>query len=84
MENADVKLLTYSEVLEGLKAGKSYARAGWNGKGLSISLAPDGAVVIHGFVLQSFFVLFNTITMTANTWVASVSDTLAEDWYEVV
>lgn len=84
MENANVKLLTFSEVLEGLKAGKSFARSGWNGKGLSVTLAPEGAIAVHGFALQSFFMLFNLNTNTANTWVPSVSDLLAEDWYEII
>lgn len=84
MENADVKLLTYSEVLEGLKAGKAYARSGWNGKGLSVTLVRERTIAIHGFALQPFFMLLNSNEKTANTWVPSVSDLLAEDWYEVI
>jgi hypothetical protein len=83
MENADVQLLSFSEVLVGLKAGKQYARKGWNGNGLSVRLTTDKGIVICGYVLRSFFMLFNSNDMSANTWVPSVSDLLAEDWYEV-
>lgn len=69
----ETKLLTFSEVLEGLKEGKRYQRQGWNGKGLYVALHKvDG--------LQPFFTIVDVIRRITNTWVPSVSDLLATDW----
>lgn len=71
----EVKLLTFSEVLEGLKEGKKYQRNGWNGKGLYVS--------IHNVPgIKPFFIIVDSVRLITNTWVPSVSDLLAEDWIE--
>lgn len=69
----ETKLLTFSEVLEGLKEGKKYQRNGWNGKGLYVTLRE-----IEG--LKPFFTIVDTVKCDTNTWVPSVSDLLATDW----
>ena len=70
-----VKLLTFSEVLEGLKEGKKYQRNGWNGKGLYVS--------IHNVPgIKPFFIIVDSVRLITNTWAPSVSDLLAEDWVE--
>lgn len=71
----ETKLLTFSEVLEGLKEGKRYQRKGWNGKGL--------CVTIHNVPgIQPFFLIVDAAKLISNTWVPSISDLLAEDWIE--
>ncbi len=65
--------LTFGLALEALKKGNEIARVGWNGKGLVIRL------VKKTDELNAHFEIFNT-SGTFDTWVASVSDTLAEDW----
>lgn len=71
-----VQGLSYGVAVELIKRGFKLRRRGWNGKGLFVSL-----VLLPQF--EPFMALTNTNTLKINTWVASVSDTLAEDW-EVV
>lgn len=85
METTQVRLLDYGDVVRGLKAGRKFARQGWNGKGLYVQLHGSvPAVTLTGDpkFLDKFFVIVNGERV--NTWVASVSDTLAEDWFEVL
>lgn len=85
MENTEVRLLTFSEVLNGLKAGRKYQRRGWNGKDLYVQLHGSlPAVTLTGDpkYIDKFFVIVNGERV--NTWVPSVSDLLAEDWVEVL
>lgn len=82
--------LTFSDALIYLKRGNRLARAGWNGKGLCVYLINETTSVefednYDGFNLQAtiqpYFVIISGDT--ANTWVPSVSDILATDWYIV-
>ena len=63
--------------IEALKDRKKVARAGWNGKGMYVELSKGGDYEFSE--LLPFFVL-KGVNNAFNTWVASVSDTLAEDW----
>lgn len=81
MDQATVKLLTFSEVLDGMKHGKCYARLGWNGKGLHVKMLSGEGGFVPGCEFKPFFTIINDNTKVANTWVPSVSDLLAEDWY---
>jgi hypothetical protein len=68
-----MNLLNFGQAIEALKDGKKVSRIGWNGKGMFVRLVENTEF------LNRHFELFNTIG-TFDTWVASVSDTLAEDW----
>lgn len=78
----------YPEALLRKKAGRKIARHGWAGKGIYVQL--HGAVRATDVKLDNdepayiepFFVIVNTITGTVNTWVPSVSDLNATDYYE--
>ncbi|AEV89451.1 hypothetical protein OBP_014 [Pseudomonas phage OBP] len=83
--------------LENKKARK-FARKGWNGKHLYIQIhgsIPTNHIKFEGTdpvnpldanfaYIQPFFVIVNEETKTINTWVPSVSDAQALDWYEVI
>jgi hypothetical protein len=65
---------------EALKIGKKVARAGWNGSGMYIQRV-NGLDFEHA-IIEPFFVIKNTRN-SFNTWVPSVADNNAEDWYIV-
>lgn len=65
--------MTFGLAIEALKHGKKVARAGWNGKGMYVRFVDSTES------LNRHFELFNVVG-TFDTWVASVSDALAEDW----
>lgn len=79
------ELYNFGEVIEGLKQGASYARKGWNGKGVAISLQrPD----TNSKMTQPYIYITTTHLETSNIyapkgvvpWFASQTDMLAEDW----
>lgn len=65
--------MTFGLAIEALKKGKKVARSGWNGRGMYVRFVDTTET------LNRHFELFN-VAGTFDTWVASVSDTLAEDW----
>lgn len=83
--------MTFGLAIEALKRGDTVARTGWNGKGMFVYLVPanaypaqtgaakahfgDGALVPY----NAYFALVG-VDGTVNTWVPSISDSLAEDW----
>ena len=86
-ENCDKKK-DFGWALRCLKQGKAVARKGWNGKGIYIKLqTPD---VNSKMTLPYVYIVTNgLVTDNPNApkgtvpWLASQTDTLAEDW-EVV
>jgi hypothetical protein len=87
--------MDFGDVVRGLKAGRRYARAGWNGKNMFVflvngstfkvnrepllSILGDGAVVEYQPHID-----MRTATGSIVPWLASQSDVLAEDWNEVL
>lgn len=65
--------MTFGLAIEALKKGLKVARAGWNGRGMFIRLVGATAE------LNAHFEIFN-VHGRYDTWVASVSDALADDW----
>ena len=77
--------LTFGEVLPKLKSGKKVARAGWNGKGMWLTLVDTGYYDVGCSVVGEINLLLPWIGMkTADNkfvpWLASQTDVLAEDW----
>ena len=86
--------LTFSEALTALKEGKKVARAGWNGKGMYVTMKsgyPDGIACneatakAHGIEVGAIITYCPYLEMkTADNklvpWLASQTDILAEDW----
>lgn len=83
--------IDFSEVIQLLSLGKSFSRAGWNGKGLFITLqVPD-----EHSKMTAPYVYLSTPTIGHDTdgnnipawnripWICSQSDLLAKDWFEV-
>lgn len=87
----------FGAAIKGLKLGKRFARAGWNGKGMWIVLVPGtvGLKVREGAPLAQaglpigleFNYLPHIDMWTVNgelvPWLASQTDILADDWDEV-
>ena len=87
-------MLTFSEVLDGLKQGKRYKRVGWNGKDMFIFLVPGSKFIVNREPLIS--ILGNGTEVSYHShidmktaqgyivpWLASQADLLSEDWSEV-
>lgn len=83
--------MTFGLAIEALKLGKKVARAGWTGKRLwvrRIDLYADKEFCLReqpGSVgtFMPFFVIYSPWDGKLNTWVASISDTQADDWQVV-
>ncbi len=72
------KNLTFGLALEALKVGNKIARNGWNGKGMWVEFNLGGNYSFSEIL--PFFMIKNVLN-SFNTWVPSISDILAEDWY---
>lgn len=84
----------YEKVIVGLKQGKRFARAGWNGKGMFIFLVPGSTFKVNRPPLLGIYeegtevnyhahIDMKTATGEVVPWLASQTDMLAEDWTEV-
>lgn len=95
MENHENKLdsdvlpkterLSFGDAVAVLKEGKRVCRAGWNGKGMFLSLVNTGYYDVGCSVVNDIDSLLPWIGMkTADNkfvpWLASQTDVLAEDW----
>lgn len=83
--------MNFGEALQRLKCGRKVARAGWNGKGLWLELqVPDK----HSkMTLPYIFISYPSTPASESApqshinarvpWLASQTDVLAEDWFDV-
>lgn len=72
--------LDFSAALLLLKEGKRIAREGWNGKGMYLSLqTPDE----HSKMKRPYIYIVPVDSNGVVPWVASQTDLLTSDWYEV-
>ena len=77
--------MNFGKALEALKEGKKVARKGWNGKGIYLELQNPDA---HSKMTLPYIYIVTTSLITNNPdapkgvvpWLASQTDTLAEDW----
>lgn len=80
--------MSFGLAIEALKAGKRVARAGWNGKGLSLSIVEPGAgnPMSLPFICMRYPLHPASDSAPANhigasvPWLASQTDMLADDW----
>lgn len=83
----------FDEVVKGLKAGKRFARAGWNGKGMFVFLVKGSTFKVNREPLLSILgegtevnyhghVDMKTADGKIVPWLCSQTDLLAEDWTE--
>jgi Protein of unknown function (DUF2829) len=91
-ENSKGGGFSFSAALVVLKDGGRVARSGWNGNGMFAYLVPaasypvqTGAAKAHfgegSLVPYRAYLALKTAQEDVATWVPSVSDVLAEDWY---
>jgi hypothetical protein len=84
--------MNFGDALHALKDGQRLARDGWNGRGLFVYLVPaasypvqTGAAKAHFgegvMVPYNAYLAIKGVDDTVSTWVPSVSDVLADDWY---
>lgn len=80
--------MNFGEAIHELKAGRKVARKGWNGKGIFIELqVPD----VNSKMTSPYIFIDTTGLQTQNEeapksrvpWLASQTDMLAEDWFDV-
>lgn len=86
--------MNFGKTLEELKNGQKVAREGWNGKGMFVYLVTGGVYPAqmdiakqiekeYGEVRYNPYMAIKNVNGTVSTWVPSVNDCLAEDWYVV-
>lgn len=69
-------MLTFSDILQHIKAGKKASREGWNGKGMWIALqTPD-----KNSKMTLPYIYMKTAQGDLVPWLASQTDILSEDW----
>lgn len=69
----------FADVVHGLHRGCRYARAGWNGRRMWIALqVPDA----HSKMTRAYIYMADADGYLV-PWVASQTDILAIDWFEV-
>ncbi len=71
--------LTFGDAIEALKTGKKVSRAGWNGKGMWLSLSCNPRDNDEGATLPCIKMKTATGEMLFG-WLASQTDMLADDW----
>ena len=87
--------MNFSEALSEVKAGKKIARKGWNGKGMFVYYVPAGNFESYTEIGASIadenslvhynpYLAIKNVDNTVSTWVPSINDCLAEDWYIVL
>lgn len=87
-------MTNFAEVVRGLKVGRRYARASWNGKGMFIFLVNGSTFKVNREPLLSILGEGTEVEYHAHIdmktaqgyvvpWLASQADVLAEDWLEV-
>lgn len=81
------KVFDFGEAIRRMKNGARVARKGWNGKGMFVMhCSVDGKdyTLSDGMaVTRRDYLYMKAADNTVVPWVASQTDILAEDWYEV-
>lgn len=86
--------MDFGGALKALKEGKAVARTGWNGKGMFAYMVTGGDYPVQMNVVKPLaneagtlhynpYLAIKNVNNTISTWVPSVNDCLAEDWYIV-
>lgn len=86
-----VENMSFGLAIEALKAGKTVARAGWNGKGMFLFLVPGSTFKVNRPPLMGIYpegteinycphIDMKTADGKVVPWLASQTDVLAEDW----
>ena len=86
-------LLDFGHALKLLKAGKSVARRGWNGKNMMLFMidGPNGIAKLHGYGFGEMLgeptfqdtIYLRTVSNQLVAWCPTQTDVLANDWVMV-
>lgn len=87
--------IDFGQAIREVKSGKKIARTGWNGKGMYVYYVPAASypamteIAIKqwgdgGLVPYNPYLALKGVDNNVSTWVPSINDVLAEDWYVVV
>ena len=68
--------LSFGHAIEAMKSGCAVARAGWNGKGMWLSIQRPDAYS----KMTLPYIFMSTVQNDLVPWLASQTDLLAEDW----
>ena len=86
-ETAEREPFDFGEAIRRMKNGARVARKGWNGKGMFVMFckaAGEPYTLSDGMeVTRRDYMYMKATDNTVVPWVASQTDILAEDWYEV-
>lgn len=83
------EVLSFSEALIALKAGKKVCRSGWNGKGMYLYFVPANSYPAITDIAKSEFgdmvpygayIAMKTAQNNVVPWLASQTDLVSEDW----
>ena len=84
--------MKFGEAVNNVKNGHKMAREGWNGKGMFVIYVPEENIDLteqqekmfgaSNIILNEHFLIKN-VNNTLSTWVPSINDCLAEDWYVI-
>lgn len=84
--------MNFGEAVNNVKNGHKIAREGWNGKGMFVIYVPEENIDLteqqekmfgaSNIILNEHFLIKN-VNNTLSTWVPSINDCLAEDWYAI-
>ena len=84
--------MNFGEAVNNVKNGHKIAREGWNGKGMFVIYVPEENIDLteqqeeiigaSNIILNEHFLIKN-VNNTLSTWVPSINDCLAEDWYVI-
>lgn len=88
------KTFDFGKALQIIKKGGKVARKGWNGKDQFVYYVPANKYKVcteaglscadeNGMVEYNHYMALKTVSGKVSTWVPSVTDCLAEDWYEL-
>lgn len=73
--------MTFGNALELLKKGNRVARAGWNGKGMWLTLLRSGGEINSSFDrLEDCIGMYTAQGTMQPGWLASQPDMLSDDW----
>ena len=77
--------MNFGQAIELLKQGSKVARTGWNGKGLWIELqVPDTySKMTLPYLYLNYPLDAQNTPGSRVPWLASQTDVLAEDWFEI-
>ena len=76
--------MNFSQALNAVKSGSAIRRAGWNGAGLTVKMAPDDGSAMLPFLFIEYPLTAKTTPGAKCPWVPSQTDLMAEDWDVVV